>query len=505
MTTTVDVTMSAAAKRLTDGRDVDMFIGGHKCQSSSGQTVDCLNPADGSLLARIPSATKEDVDRAVDAARSALKGEWGRMRPNERARILLKLADLVEQDIETLAILETLDNGKPLEYSLSGDIPDVSEVFRYFAGWATKIIGDSVPTSAGHEYFNYTLREPVGVVAAIVPWNYPLLMATWKLAPALAAGNAVILKPSELTSLSALRFAELAVQAGLPDGALSVITGRGAEVGAAISAHPGIDAVVFTGSTATGRDIVRSSAGNLKRVSLELGGKSPSIVFDDADLDEAIVGVAAGIFYNMGQDCSAGSRVYVQAALYEQFVAGLVEEAKGRRIGPGLAAGVDQGPLISATQRDKVMSYIDRGVAEGATIATGGKRLFGKEFDNGYFVEPTVFTGVTDGMIISREEIFGPVVVVAPFETDGEALSRANDTAYGLGASVWTRSLSRAHQSAKVLNAGSVWVNCHNVTDAASPFGGFGQSGYGKDLGRYALENYTRVKSVWINHGDGLQ
>ncbi len=505
MTTINDVVTSDAAKRYTDGGDVGMYIGARRCQSASGQTLDTLNPADGSLLARVPAGTSEDVDSAVGAARRALEGDWGRMQPNERARVLFKLADLAERDVETLAVIETLDNGKPLSYSLTEDIPYVADVIRYFAGWATKISGDTVPVSAGHEFLNYTLHEPVGVVGAIVPWNYPLLMAIWKLAPALAAGNAVILKPSELTSLSALRFAELALEAGLPDGALSVITGRGAEVGTAISSHPGINAVVFTGSTETGRAIVRSSAGNLKRVSLELGGKSPSIVFQDADLGVAVPGVAAGIFTNMGQDCSAGSRVYVHAAVYEEFVHGLVEEARGRRIGPGVGAGVDQGPLISAVQRDKVLSYIDSGIAEGASIATGGKRPTGQDLDRGYFVEPTVFTGVTDTMVISREEIFGPVVVVVPFEDDIEALSRANDTAYGLGAGVWTRSLSRAHQSAKVLNSGSVWVNCWNATDAASPFGGFGQSGYGKDLGRYALDNYTRVKSVWVNHGDDLQ
>ena len=500
-----ELVLSTEVERLATGRELDMFIGGERSQSASGLTIETTNPADGSLLARIPAASPEDVDRAVVAAREALSGTWGRMRPNERAKILLKLADIVERDIETLAVLETLDNGKPLSYARSDDIPYVADVIRYFAGWATKVTGDTMWSSAGPEYLNYTLHEPVGVVGAIVPWNYPLLMAVWKLAPALAAGNAAILKPSELTSLTSLRFAELAIEAGLPHGALSVLTGHGAEVGAAISSHPGIDAVVFTGSTVTGREIVRSSAGNLKRVSLELGGKSPSVVFDDADLEVAVPGVAAGIFTNMGQDCSAGSRVYVQAAIYDDFVAGLAQEAKGRRLGHGIDLGVDQGPLVSAAQMAKVLSYIDRGVASGAEVHTGGKRPAGDEFDRGNFVEPTIFTKVTDDMAIAREEIFGPVVVVVPFTKDGEALRRANDTAYGLGAGVWTQNIGRAHLSAKMLNAGSVWVNCWNVTDATSPFGGFGESGYGKDLGRYALDNYTRVKSVWINHGDELR
>lgn len=480
---------------------LDMLVGGETVQAASGAILDTVNPATGQVMTRVPAGDAGDVDRAVRAARAALYGAWGAMLPAERAKLLLDLADFVEADLDVLAALETLDNGKPLEYARRDDIPMAVAVLRHFAGLATNVEGSTPATSAGTEYLNYTVREPLGVVGAIVPWNYPLIIATWKLAPALAAGNAVILKPAEQTPLSALWLAGLAAKAGFPAGALSVITGLGEQAGAAIARHPGIDAVAFTGSTPVGREIVRASAGNLKRVELELGGKSPSIVFADADLPAAIEGCSDGVFYNMGQDCSAGTRVFVQERVFDEFVSGLAEHADRRRIGNGMTPGVDQGPLVSGDQLERVLTYIAAGKQAGATVVTGGERASGSDLGDGYFVRPTVFTDTTDDMMIAREEIFGPVVVVTSFRDAHEAYRRANDTRYGLGAGVWTRDLSRAHTAARALRAGSVWVNCYNVTDPASPFGGFAESGYGKDLSRHALENYTQVKSVWVNYG----
>lgn len=480
---------------------LDMLVGGKSVQAASGATFATINPATGQAIARVPTGDAEDVDRAVRAARAAVDGAWGAMPPATRAKLLLDLADLVETDLDALATLETLDNGKPLEYSRRDDIPMAVAVLRHFAGLATNVEGSTPATSAGTGYLNYTVREPLGVVGAIVPWNYPLILATWKLAPALAAGNAVILKPAEQTPLSALWLAKLAADAGFPAGALSVITGLGEQAGAAIARHRGIDAVAFTGSTPVGREIVRASASNLKRVELELGGKSPNIVFADADLPAAIEGCSDGVFYNMGQDCSAGTRILVQEQVFDEFVAGLAEHAGQRRIGNGMTPGVDQGPLVSDDQLQRVLGYIAAGKQAGATVATGGERASGSDLDDGYFIRPTVFTDTTDDMTIAREEIFGPVVIVTPFRDAHEAYRRANDTRYGLGAGVWTRDLSQAHTAAQALHAGSVWVNCYNLTDPASPFGGFAESGYGKDLSRYALENYTQVKSVWVNYG----
>jgi acyl-CoA reductase-like NAD-dependent aldehyde dehydrogenase len=482
-------------------QELDMFVGGARTPAASGATVETVNPATGQAIARVPAGDVEDVDRAVRAARNAFDGAWGEMLPAERAKLLLDLADLVEADLDALATLETLDNGKPLEYARRDDIPMTAAVLRHFAGLATSAEGSTPATSVGPEYLNYTRREPLGVVGAIVPWNYPLLIATWKLAPALAAGNSVLLKPAEHTPLSALWLADLAAKAGFPDGALSVVTGIGEQAGAAIARHPGIDAVAFTGSTAVGREIVQASAGNLKRIELELGGKSPNIVFADADLPAAIEGCSDGVFYNMGQDCSAGTRIFVQEQVYEEFVDGLVEHAERRVLGDGMTPGVDQGPLVSGEQLERVLSYVAAGRAAGAAVATGGQQAAGAGLDEGYFMRPTVFTDITDDMVIAREEIFGPVVVVTSFRDVDEVYRRANDTRYGLGAGVWTRDLNQAHATARALRAGSVWVNCYNVIDPASPFGGFAESGYGKDLSRHALDNYTQVKSVWVNFG----
>jgi len=475
-----------------------LLIGGNWVDAADGATFATLNPAADEPLMRCASAGAQDVDRAVAAAAAAAEGSWRKITPSERGKLLWRIADLIERDADALAQLEVLDMGKPLRLARDDDLPMAIDHFRYFAGWATKLEGETIPVSAG-SYLNYTVREPLGVVGLIIPWNYPLMLAAWKLAPALACGNTCLLKPAEQTPLTAVWLGRLLAEAGLPPGVVNILTGFGETAGAAITGHPGVAGVAFTGSTAVGREIVRASAGNLKRTALELGGKSPNVVFADADIDAAVAGAAHAIFYNMGQDCAAGSRLFVQADVYDELVAGISAKAAALRLGPGLEEGVDQGPLVSREQLDRVTGYLHAGVADGAVAAVGGGRPADARLGRGYYVEPTVFAGATNTMTIAREEIFGPVVTVIPFRDADDAVLQSNATSYGLGAGVWTRDIKKAHRAAAALKAGSVWINCYNVYDAASPFGGYKESGFGREMGRHNLELYTQVKSVWVD------
>ena len=482
-----------------------MLIDGQWVDAVSGKTFQTYDPATEAPLADVPAGDKEDVNRAVGAARRAFEtGPWRRMTPSERGRALWKLADLIESHAEEFAQLETLDNGKPLSVARVADIPLVVDHFRYYAGWATKVEGETIPVSIpGQRFLNYTLREPVGVIGQIIPWNFPLLMAAWKLGVALACGNTVILKPAEQTPLSALRLGELLDEAGIPPGVVNIVTGLGETAGAAIAAHPDIDKVAFTGSTEVGRLIMKAAAGNLKRVSLELGGKSPNIVFADADLDQAAIGAASAIYFNHGQCCCAGSRLFIEDKVYDKIMPRLVEFSEKIKVGPGMDAASEMGPLVSSEQFERVTGYLAAGKKEGAKAVTGGGRP--KEFGKGYFVQPTVFTDVKPDMKITREEIFGPVVCAIPFRDVNEVAAAGNDTTYGLAAAVWTRDIQKAHRMAETLKAGTVWINCYNVFDAASPFGGYKQSGFGREMGKAALELYTQIKSVWVNLGPNTQ
>ena len=471
-----------------------IVVDGERRPARSGLTIESVDPATGAPLATIAAGDAADVDAAVISARSAFDETWGRLPPAARGRLLLAFADLVEEHAEELAVLETLDAGKPLTEALYIDAAYTAETIRYYGGWATKIHGDVLPVSpAVGEAFVYTLREPLGVVGAVVPWNFPMLITSWKIGPALAAGNTVVLKPSELTSLTALRLAELALEAGLPPGALNVVTGYGPEAGQALAEHPGVAKLTFTGSTATGRRIVTASAGNLKQVALELGGKSPNIVFADADLDQAVPGAFTGIFLNQGEVCCAGSRAYVEAPVYDEFVERLTAAAGKVRLGHGLADGTDMGPLVSGPQRDRVAGYIESGVADGATCTTPATAPA-----DGYFVAPTIFTGVDDSMTIAREEIFGPVLSILRFEAEDDVVVRANASRYGLAAGVWTTDLRKAHRMAAALQAGTVWINAYNMMDPTAPFGGCKESGFGRDLGVDAVRSYTHPKTVWV-------
>jgi phenylacetaldehyde dehydrogenase len=479
-----------------------LLIGGKRTSAADNQTFAVLNPADNSLIARVPHGKKEDIDRAVRAARKAFEsGPWRKITPSERGKLLWKLADLIERHGEEFAQLETLDNGKPLAVALGADVPLVVDHFRYYAGMATKIHGETIPISVpyapGAEFLDYTLREPIGVVGQIIPWNFPLLMAAWKLGVALAAGNCVVMKPAEQTPLSALRLADMIQEAGFPDGVVNIVTGFG-DAGAALASHADVDKVAFTGSTEVGHEIVKSSAGNLKRVSLELGGKSPCIVFADADLETAALGVANAIFFNHGQCCSAGSRLMVHKKVYDEVVGRVADIAKKIKVGPGMRADTEMGPLVSREQQQRVMNYIRAGESEGAQVAAGGKMPGGENRD-GCYVLPTVFEKVRPKMKIVQEEIFGPVVVAAPFDDIDEIVARGNDTIYGLAAGVWTRDINKAHKVAARLKAGTVWINCHNIFDASAPFGGYKQSGYGREMGIHALELYTQVKNVIVH------
>jgi phenylacetaldehyde dehydrogenase len=472
-----------------------MYVDGKFVNAASGKTLPVYNPATGEVMAHVPEAEAEDVDRAVRAARRAFdEGPWSKMSPSNRGRLLTKLADLLEQHLEEFAELESMDNGKPLTVARAADVPLAVDLFRYMAGWSTKIMGHTFPISFPGEYLTYTLREPIGVVGQIIPWNFPLLMAAWKLGPALAAGCTVVLKLAEQTPLTGLRLAELIHEAGFPEGVVNVMTGYGEGAGAPLAAHDLVDKVAFTGSTEVGRLIVHAAAGNLKKVTLELGGKSPAVIFPDADLERAIPGTASAIFFNHGQCCCAGSRLLAHESIFDKVVEGVSDIASKIRVGSGLDPQTQMGPLVSEEQFQKVTGYIDSGLSEGAKATAGGK----KAADKGYFVQPTVLTKTSPEMKVIREEIFGPVVCAIPYkDSDLDRIAKeANDTPYGLAASIWTRDISTANKMAKRIRSGTVWINCHNVFDAALPFGGYKQSGWGREMGAEVLNNYTEVKAV---------
>jgi phenylacetaldehyde dehydrogenase len=474
------------------------LIAGKWVPAVSGKTFEVFNPANDSVIARVAEGELEDINRAVSAARRAFdSGPWRRMTPSERGKLVWRIGDLILRHADELAELESIDNGKPRAVARVADVPLAADLFHYMAGWATKIEGQTIPISVpyapGAAFHAFTLREPVGVVGQIIPWNFPLLMAAWKLGPALATGNCVVLKPAEQTPLSALRLGELIIEAGVPEGVVNIVTGFGETAGAALAAHDEVDKVAFTGSTEVGRIIVRAAAGNLKKVSLELGGKSPNIIFKDtADLGAAINGAASAIFFNHGQCCCAGSRLMVERDIFDAVVSGVAAQAKKIKLGPGLSADTEMGPLVSREQLQRVTGYMSQGKEAGACFVTGGGRKSGE----GYFVEPTVIKDVTPNMSIVREEIFGPVVVAEAFTDADELISRANHTEYGLAAGVWTRDIAKAHRIANALRAGTVWVNCYNIFDAALPFGGYKQSGWGREMGHEVLHLYTQTKAV---------
>ena len=487
------ITTSVPKQKIKIGQ-TQLLINNKWVESASGKRFETINPATGEVICDVAEADGADVDKAVEAASNAFSnGEWSKMSATQRGELLYKLADLIEENIEELARLETLDNGKPLSNSLHVDLPLVIACYRYYAGWADKIQGKTIPING--PYFCYTRHEPVGVVGQIIPWNFPLLMQAWKLAPALAAGNTLILKTAEQTPLSALRIGELVIEAGFPPGVVNILSGYGPTAGAAIARHHTIDKVAFTGSTEVGHLIMEAAAkSNLKRVTLELGGKSPNIIFADADMDQAIEGAHFALFFNQGQCCCAGSRLFVEEKCYDEFVAKSVERAKRRTVGDPFDAKTEQGPQVDREQFDKVMGYIESGMREGAQMLCGGSQVGAR----GYFIEPTVFADVKDNMKIAQEEIFGPVMSIIKFKDLDEVIKRANTTMYGLAAAVWTKDITKAHAIANGVRAGTVWVNCYDVFDAAAPFGGFKQSGIGRELGEYGLQQYTEVKTVTV-------
>ena len=473
----------------------DLLIDGKRVAAASGRYFETLDPSTEQVIAHIAEADAADVDAAVRSARAAFEGPWGQMRAADRGLLLLKLADLIRQNQDELVQLESLDSGKPVSAARRQDLPAVIDTLTYYAGWADKINGQVIP--ARPDALTYTVREPMGVVGAIIPWNFPLMIGMWKIAPALACGCTVVLKPAELTPLTALRIGELALEAGLPPGTLNVVPGFGRTAGQALVDHPDVDKVTFTGSPGVGRQILHGAAGNLKRVTLELGGKSANIIFPDADLDSAVKAAGAGIFFNTGQVCSAGSRILAHRDVYDEVVERLVARAKAVRMGDPRDAATSMGPLISAGQMKRVLDYIDVGAGEGAKVATGGAR----HGEAGYYVAPTVFAGVEHEMRISQEEIFGPVAAVIPFDSDEDALRLANGTTYGLAAGVWSADIGRVHRFTRRLRAGTVWVNTFGPTDVRLPWGGARDSGFGREHGDAAIENFTEPKVVWINTG----
>jgi aldehyde dehydrogenase (NAD+) len=493
MATAVDPTILPAS---LDGRPKRLLIDGEWVPAASGRTFDSVNPSTGQVIAQLAEGDAADVDRAVAAARAAFEGPWRRFTPVQRQNVLLALADLVEAHYDELRVLDVVDMGAPI--GRTGGAGFVSETLRYYAGWATKLHGETVPNSARGSFFTYTLKEPVGVVGAIIPWNGPLSSAVWKIAPVLATGCTMVLKPAEEAALSPLRLGELLAELDLPAGVVNIVTGFGETAGAALSAHPGVDKVAFTGSSATGQEIVRAAAGNLKRVSLELGGKSPDVIFADADLAAAVPGAGMGVFANSGQVCCAGTRVFVERPVYDEFVAKVAALADSLRVGNSLDPKTQIGPIVSAAQLDRVTGYLEVGKAEGARTVAGGARLTEGDLGKGYFVPPTVFADVDDDMRIAKEEIFGPVASVLPFDDIEEVTRRANLTQFGLGGGVWTRDVGKAHRLAAAINTGVVWVNTYGNFDAAMPFGGTKQSGWGNELSGHSLDEYLNVKAVWI-------
>ena len=476
-----------------------LHIGGEFRDAEGGETFTSINPATEAPIAEVASASVGDVDDAVAAARGAFEeGPWAEMTARDRGRILWRLGELLRENLEQVAILETVDNGKPIFESRYVEIPMVADVFQYYAGWADKVHGEVIPVSGNA--LDYTLREPLGVVAAIVPWNFPLLLASWKIAPALAMGNTVVVKPASNTPLTALKLAELAAKAGLPPGALNIVPGRGSLVGNALVEHPGVDKIAFTGETSTGQGILRRSADTLKKITLELGGKSPNIVLADADLDAAVKGATIGIFYGKGEVCAAGSRLFVERSIADEFIDRVVERTEKLVPGDPMDPKTRLGAIVSAGQMETVLGYVEAGKSEGARLRTGGERAdvgTGK----GFFLRPAVFDQVDNSMKIAQEEIFGPVLAVITFDDEEDAVEQANATPFGLAAAVWSRDIGRAHRVARGLQAGTVWVNTYNRYDVAAPFGGYKESGYGRELGVHALEHYTQVKNVWVDLG----
>ncbi|MFZ0796312.1 MAG: aldehyde dehydrogenase family protein [Terriglobales bacterium] len=487
--------MATAIKPLsTYNGPTQLLIDGQWREAISGKRFETVNPATGEVITTVAEADKADIDLAVKAARKAFEeGPWSKTTATDRGRILSKLADLIMEHRDELAELETMDNGKPISDARNVDVPLVADCLEYYAGWANKVHGETIPVPG--PFLNYTLREPIGVVGQIVAWNFPMLLAAWKLGPALATGNTVVLKPAEQTPLSALRLGELGLEADIPPGVVNVLPGFGPTAGSALVTHPDVDKIAFTGEYITGQTIMREAAGTLKRISFELGGKSPNIIFADADLDAAVAGSLMGIFWNQGEVCCAGSRLFLQESVYDQFMDKLVGQAGKMKVGDPMDPSTQIGALISEDHLNKVLRYISSGKAEGATVRTGGDQ----PTKRGYFVNPTIFDGVNDSMKIAREEIFGPVLSVIRFKDMDEVVPRANNTFYGLAAAVWTRDVGKAHAMARKLKAGTVWVNTYNMISSLSPFGGYKMSGFGRELGVHALESYTQVKSVWVS------
>ncbi len=476
------------------------LINGKWVDAEGGKTFEAYNPATGDVIANVAESGKADVDKAVAAARRAFEGPWSKFSGRERGACLFKLADLIEKNAGELAALEVLNNGKPISEVRAADLPLVVSTFRYFAGWADKITGDTIPVDrAMGNFFCYTKREPVGVCGQIIPWNFPMLMVTWKWAPALACGNTIVLKPAEQTPLTALRIGELAMEAGFPEGVVNIVNGFGESAGDALVKHKDVDKIAFTGEYKTAQIIMANAAPTLKRLTFELGGKSPNVVFADADMEQAVQGAMAGIFFNQGEVCCAGSRLFVEESAHDDFVGRFAKAAEKRKLGDPFDPATEQGAQVSKEQFEKVLKYIDIGKNEDkAKCVTGGER-FG---DKGWFVKPTIFTGVRNDMRIAQEEIFGPVVTVLPFKKIDDVIKQSNETIYGLAAAVWTKDITKAHRLADTIRAGTIWVNCYNTFDAGAPFGGYKFSGQGRECGKDALNAYSEVKTVWINLGE---